>query len=65
MKLDKILVSVMKFDEEFFFENFLNQVTFWGRITNTGNTILEVINLVSSTTKNIFITFLIDESNIF
>ena len=37
----------------------------WCQITNTGNTILEVVNLVSSTTGNIFNTFMIDESNIF
>ena len=65
MKLDEILVSVIKFDENFFSAFFFNHVTSWCQITNTGNTILEVANLVSSTTGNIFNTFMIDESNIF
>ena len=47
MQLEKIVVLVMKFDEKLFSEIFLNQVTFWCQITNTGNTILEVVNLFS------------------
>ena len=62
MKLDKILVSVMKFDENFFSKIFLNHVTFWCQITDIKNTILEVFNLVSSTNENIFTTFLTDKS---
>ena len=66
MKLDKILVSAVNFDEEYFFPNFfLNHVTFWCQITNIENIILEFVNLVSSTTENIFNTFLIDKSTIF
>ena len=51
--------------ENFFSEIFLNHVTFWCQITNTENIILEFVNLVSSTTENIFNTFLLDESTIF
>ena len=65
MKLDKILVSVMEFVEIFFSEIFLTHVTFWCQITNTENIILEVVNLVSITTENIFNTFLTDESTVF
>ena len=43
----------------------MNHVTFWCQITNTKTEILEVVNLVSSTTENIFNTFLTDESTIF
>ena len=43
----------------------LNKVTFWCQITNTGNEILEVVNLISNTTENILNTNLIEESNIF
>ena len=51
--------------KNFFSEIFLNHVTIWCQITNTENIILEFVNLVSSTTENIFNTFLIDESTIF
>ena len=50
--------------KNFFSDNFLNHVTFWCQITNTGNTILKVFNLVSSNTENIFNKFLTAVSNI-
>ena len=44
----------------FFSDNFLNHVTFWCQITNTGNRTLKIVNLVSSNTKNISNIFLTD-----